>query len=976
MRLQEQRKVETDQKVAKTALRRDRRALLALALGLAAVLFALVGALGPAKHPRTSYSWPPSELPASTPEKLWYAPLLLTRQVPESLSVTLPCTPAPALPRADHPTLVLGTARPRAGADGLAVLRTRDRLEVLLGGETLTSVGLRAASTSACVYRLQLAAGSWSLTGGPSNARRAGSLDHMPLVAGLFSGLDLHAGQTPSVVMTTVVRTARTTIKQAILWTLAILAALTALALVALGRGRRPRPSGAKARPRILAHLGAPDLAVTLLLLVWWVVGPGFFDDGWVAARQQNFSASGGFSAYYTSFGVNLPLDYWLEWLEHWLAASSSALLVLRLPALLCLVATWILCRWILVRVAPRAATGAVRWALACAFAVAALAWGMTFRPEPVLALLVIAVFVCTLGFVERQGVASLAGAAVLAALAVSAHPAGIVALAPLLAVAPALARWTRGHAATAVTLGAGAVSIVIVFATVGSDLQQRRADVASLRAFGDETAGWRDELTRYTLLSQAPYGTPLRRASVALIVLAFLAYLFRRRRERAEPLLGLPARTLGFALLLLFLTPTKWPWHFGALLGLAATAVAAETARLRADASTSRGWDIQPFLVLGAAVAAAAWSWNPRTPWGDLDLRTLDWTLGFESSLTLSKLAGALPVLFLLGLALIEAARRGARRLPAVPWRAAAWTAPVLAVPVIAFTVVVLVDDAARTNGWTLARQNLDTLGGDVGCGLADDAVVPVRASMRAVPPLESRPAGATASWLPPAPANRLPRFALNPGERSPWFRLPSATRHTGFFLAGLPDTSESLQLEWARGSGSDLTPLGKTSVAGNVGTDARPDLNYWRFYAAGDLPAAPTGANAMRFSLQSNGRPGSAIGLTPPVTYEDESLATALQRSTPVLALPNLLLYVPCARQPKVADKAEVPRLLVAFRDSMWPVGTGTSPFDGLPSLYPLVRLPLSDSANPPGEVAIYEVDPHIDGAAVAPARAGATG
>jgi hypothetical protein len=59
----------------------------------------------------------------------------------------------------------------------------------------------------------------------------------------------------------------------------------------------------------------------------------------------------------------------------------------------------------------------------------------------------------------------------------------------------------------------------------------------------------------------------------------------------------------------------------------------------------------------------------------------------------------------------------------------------------------------------------------------------------------------------------------------------------------------------------------------------------------------------------------------------------------------------------------------VIVAFRDTTWPLGSGTSPFDQLPDLYPLVRLPLSDSPDPPGEVAVYEVDRHIDGAAVLP-------
>jgi hypothetical protein len=103
--------------------------------------------------------------------------------------------------------------------------------------------------------------------------------------------------------------------------------------------------------------------------------------------------------------------------------------------------------------------------------------------------------------------------------------------------------------------------------------------------------------------------------------------------------------------------------------------------------------------------------------------------------------------------------------------------------------------------------------------------------------------------------------------------------------------------------------------------------------------------------------------------VTYDDESLARLLVGDGPSLALPNLLTYVPCVTQPRVGGVADVPKLVLAFRDTMWPLGTGTSPFDELSELYPFVRLPLSDSHYPPGDVAVYEVDRRIEGAAIAP-------
>jgi hypothetical protein len=207
---------------------------------------------------------------------------------------------------------------------------------------------------------------------------------------------------------------------------------------------------------------------------------------------------------------------------------------------------------------------------------------------------------------------------------------------------------------------------------------------------------------------------------------------------------------------------------------------------------------------------------------------------------------------------------------------------------------------------------------------------------------------------------------IALAPGESSRWFRLPALGR-VGFFFAGPVDGGGGVRIEWASSAGA--TSIGSAAVATDNPSDTRPDVEYWRFYSAAALPAAPAGARLVRFTYAAGGRPGRPVGLTPPVTYEDERLPVALRRDAPALAVPNLLSYVPCVRQPEVRDSAGMPGAILAFRTTMWPIGSGTSPFDGVTDVYPLVRLPLSDSADPPGEVALYEVDRRLDGAAVLP-------
>ena len=100
------------------------------------------------------------------------------------------------------------------------------------------------------------------------------------------------------------------------------------------------------------------------------MLSPAFFDDGWIYAKLSSFEASRGFSSYFVFLGTNAPLGYWLDWLQHWLAESTTAVLFLRLPALLCVAATWVLCRIVLARVlAPTNAGSRVAlWSLATTF--------------------------------------------------------------------------------------------------------------------------------------------------------------------------------------------------------------------------------------------------------------------------------------------------------------------------------------------------------------------------------------------------------------------------------------------------------------------------------------------------------------------------------------------------------------------------------------------------------------------------------
>lgn len=947
------------------------RVRVAQVLGLVALVASLLGALGPAERVRTVYSWPPAELPAGTPNRVWYTPLLLVRHEPEVISTDVPCRLPPGL-EGGETGLVLSTARYPERAGGLAITRSRSHLVVSVGREVLDRVDLPADGGGAdCAHRITIAAGTWSISGG-GTAERQGAVETMPTVYGLFSELDLRSSSSLSVDVTTIPHATRTTIRQALAWIIAALAAVGALLLIALEPRARHRLSlGSGSVRHAIARAHPADALVAVVLVAWCVIAPVNFDDGWVIQREQMFGSAKGFSIYYANLAANLPLDYWLEWLHHWLAEVSTAVLVFRLPVLIVLMAVWVLCRWIVAQI-QASSVGAGRigtWTLAIAFLLGSLAWGMTMRPEPVTALFVIGVTACMVRFLLRQDASSVVLAAALAVLALTAHPAGVVSLASVVVAAPRLYAWARARLAQAVTIISAASALLATLAFVGSDLDQRLADAQIVQ---DTSVPGRDELQRYAYLWEEPFGTPLRRVFVAITLLTVVAFVLRQDRTR-RGLQNFPTSVLAVGLVLLVATPSKWPSHFGALVGIGALAIATEAARLRGDGRSPAGSRAWPLLAILAATLSAAWSWWERKPWNPLDLMTLDWTPAWVSRVGLSQLAVLLPALLLAASFLIALIRGPRRQLGNVPARVAGWIPAAVAIPAILFTMGVPIVDAAKTSSWTMIRQNLETIAGDPGCGLAEDVLVSRRDSAH---PLQLVGGSATQSlpaWVPAAPVEGLPRFVLGPAGTqpaySPWFRLP-ADRRTGLFVTGTPGPSDTLWLEWGRLRGTRVESLGSDEITDIV---SEPSGNSaWRFYSAGDLTSSNEGAIVVRTEYRAGVAPGVALAITSPVTYTNERLAALMEGdASRTLVYPELYLYFPCTSLPALRQGiVEVPQRVVISNNTSPPLRYHvTSPFVGLLDLYHLERVPVADTPSSVDRLRIFEVDRLIPGAMEAP-------
>jgi hypothetical protein len=286
-----------------------------------------------------------------------------------------------------------------------------------------------------------------------------------------------------------------------------------------------------------------------------------------------------------------------------------------------------------------------------------------------------------------------------------------------------------------------------------------------------------------------------------------------------------------------------------------------------------------------------------------------------------------------------------------------------------------VFVIDAARTPNWTLTRQNLETLRGDLDCGLVDDAHVAVGPSMR--PASASNANAITPSvpgWVPEPPIDGLARFSLGPVgadsvARSPWLPVPAGPR-VGMFLAGEARFAGTPELEWGRVRDGRIDSLGSDAIAPALESEVRADFVQWRFFPAAELPARPQEATVVRVALRGAEGLSSAIAITAPLSYSNEPLLGRLGRSgARTLVPPNFMTYVPCVDLPRLRNgTVEVPQQIIAPRDTLWPMfGRDTSPFESLLDLYRLERLPLADSRYPPGNLVLYDVDRRIPGAVV---------
>jgi len=584
-----------DRPVATPAqLRRGTRLwrIIAIVAGLAGALLAVAVPFLPVHQQQSSLSWPQAGRATSVT-----APLV--SYSPTSVRAEIPCTAVRAL--GPHGGTLLGTVPATSGSSyhyGLTALVAPgvpadggNRLQVVLRDQTVLDTPVTDLPRG-CGITISSDSASTTVTAGAAPVVLAG--DHRPQLVGLFTDL---TGAAPAGMHADVVIDSRFTTSPTGLKLAAILGALlaTAVALYALhrldcadGRGNRRVLPRRWWRPRLV------DGVIVGTLVVWYFIGGGTSDDGYIFGMARTAGHAGYLANYFAYFGVpetpiGIPYDNLFELLSR-LSVSS---IVVRLPELILGIACWFL---ISREVLPRLGIGARReraaiWAGGLMLLAFWLPYNNGLRPEPAIAFAVLLTWVSMERALATRRLAPAALALIPAALAVVTNPSGLICFAALLAGARPLVQIivtrvrTAGWVALiAPALASGLVVLTIVFA--GQPFAEIKAMQQAHKVVGPDMPWYTDYLVYQDLFQPTPDGSLARRFAMVMMVLtlaiALLALL--RKNGRIPGLAAGPTRrivgTTIAAVPLMAFSPTKFSHHLGVFAGLgAAVAVVAAVA-------------------------------------------------------------------------------------------------------------------------------------------------------------------------------------------------------------------------------------------------------------------------------------------------------------------------------------------------------------------------------------------------------------
>ncbi|MFF3570659.1 arabinosyltransferase domain-containing protein [Nocardia jiangxiensis] len=816
--------------------------ILAIVTGILGALLAVAVPLLPVHQEQSSLSWPQAGRATSVT-----APLV--SYSPTSVHADIPCSAATALgPRGGTLLATVPAASGSSWHYGLNVLvsaaPTGDRLQVVLRDQTLIDTPVRDLPRG-CTITISSDSTATSVQAGGAPVTLAG--EHRPQLVGLFTDL---TGAAPSGMHADVVIDSRFTTSPTVLKLIAIIGAIiaTAVALYSLhrldgldGRGNRRALPRRWWRPRLV------DFAVLGTLILWYFIGVGTADDGYIFGMARTAGPARYLANYFAYFGVpETPIGIPYDNLFELLARVSTASIVVRLPELIFGIACWFL---ISREVVPRLGVGArtersAIWAGGLVLLAFWLPYNNGLRPEPAIALGVLLTWVSMERALATRRLAPAAVALIPAALAVVTNPSGLICFAALLAGARPLVQIivqrarTSGYVALiAPALAAGLVVLTIVFA--GQPLAEVSAMRQAHKVVGPDMPWYTDYLVYQDLLQPTPDGSLARRFAMLVMFLALAAAVITllRKSGRIPGLAAGPTRrilgTTVAAVPLMMFSPTKFTHHLGVFAGLGgAVAVVAAVAVGSRSLRSARN----RALFAAAVFAMLALSFASSNGWWYVASYRISW---WDKPISVHGISAG-TVLLAISLLLIVAAGwfhirepfHGEARTPRRP-------IPILAVAaalVVLFEVLSFVKAAVEQYpAYSLASSNIKALTGDP-CAMADDVLVEPDANAGVLRPLSGSPATALGGGT----NDGFTPDGLNLGDLTPDGSAAAAA-----------SVGQSL------GSAGTTTKTGKDST-GAGGEAAKPGIN-------GSTIPLPFGLDpATTPILGSYGSPGAEKSLT----------------------------------------------------------------------------------------------------------------
>ncbi|HXT45982.1 MAG TPA: arabinosyltransferase domain-containing protein [Pseudonocardiaceae bacterium] len=885
------------------------------------MLVALVLPFGPVSTEQTTVVWPAPGHPVRS------SMALFVPYRPAELTVTVPCSALRAAAGQDHAVTVLATGPPSGGL----VLRTETgTARLMLGPRLVRSIPV-AGTTTDCRTRLHAGPGGTVITTVAGRLDLAG--EPVPEVFAFHTDLD--AAQAAGMVVTA--RTASPfatspTGLKILLITVQLLAVFIALGLLAdipacrallLGVSRFAARAGSINTD--LIKIVWVDAGVVGVLIGWAIIGPLTDDDGFATTIARNAALTGNVGNYYRWWNASETPFALTEQLLAPLTQVSLAPLWLRLPSTVLGIATWfVVSRGVLgaaLAAAPKVAS-VVRIRLLAAVCLLAtwLPFNLGVRPEPYVAFGITTVLAL---LYRARGLPSLGWAALVTGLTIPVSPSGLLVAAPIVIFAPRIVAVLRASAPGGAEVLArvlllcciGAVGLTVIFAdqTWGGLVTATR-----WHNFFGPSLPWYHEPDRYRfLLSADQDGTATKRIPVlvTLALLPVVAVLVARRRAQPDDTdraAGRLAAVVAAALALLWLTPSKWSHHFGALAGLfACFLVVAVVLLLRRSRAPSADRVTMAIGVAGAVLVAGAaglaftgpnaW-WQPAVydvPWANGPVRPIG--IPLDSAL-----------LWLGVAALVTLATRRLLTAPAILTLAVASTA------VLVLLGSFLAAPVRRPAG-SLALANLHQLGGGRSCGLADGVQVLPDGAVLAPADESGYLAGFTAlggydpGSPPPDPSGTGTSAqlwgSLGGGPRntgiltSPWFTLPPLGSSGGVAVSvsGRTDRGNKLALEFGSTVGTQVVPRGTRIPFDLVKPnqdrlDGPPEYRPWRSIGV-DAAQVPAGANRVRIrAIDATTDPDGWLAVTGPRLRSVVGLTQFLAGRGPVLVSWPLAFLFPC--------------------------------------------------------------------------------